>query len=339
MAASTRRQGRVNADAAAAASRRRSRRRSPSPHVSRSRSPAPSPPPPPGPSAPPGPPPSGAPLGGAGPEQTVETPATLAMRQRIKDVRQANMKRELEQELRRLEAQSTALNQSGNNSVAGGTISQTSGTIPSSDPRIQTMISRYPFIDITQLILIFKNEFRAVNIFKLINDHISNSLNKQGLRLSWSDELRAHDDDVTQQNLKGMIPFIRCLEVYNQCLIETINDQLRHSLQASLAWYVDYLLKLHLHYTFESLRTFHFHFHEIRMIKGVNDSNEWYNAEGELIDRALIKKTSAIVFQTKYQSQRIRKQFYDSRLEEESTLLSIYNKFNVDSCIYSDCTY
>jgi len=123
-------------------------------------------------------------LGGAGPEQTVETPATLAMRQRIKDVRQANMKRELEQELRRLEAQSTALNQSGNNSVAGGTISQTSGTIPSSDPRIQTMISRYPFIDITQLILIFKNEFRAVNIFKLINDHISNSLNKQGLRLS-----------------------------------------------------------------------------------------------------------------------------------------------------------
>jgi len=157
------------------------------------------------------------------------------MRQRIKDVRQANMKRELKQELRRLKAQSAALNQSGNNSVIGNTISQTSGTISPSDSRIQTMIFRYPFIDITQLILIFKNEFRVVNIFKLINDHISNSLNKQGLRLSRFDKLRAHDDDVTQQNLKSMISFIRCLEVYNQCLIETINDQLRHSLQASLA--------------------------------------------------------------------------------------------------------
>jgi len=58
-----------------------------------------------------------------------------------------------------------------------------------------------------------------------------------------------------------------------------------------------------------------------------------------LIDWALIKKTSAIVFQTKYQSQRVRKQFYDFRFQERSTLSSICNKFNVNSCIYSDCTY
>ena len=114
---------------------------------------------------------------------------------------------------------------------------------------------------------------------------------------------------------------------------------MRHSLQASLAWYINYLLKLHLHYIFESLRIFHFHFHEIHMIKEVNDLNEWYNAEDKLIDQTLIKKTSAIISQTKYQSQRIRKQFYDFKLEEKSTLFSICNKFNVDSCIYSDCTY
>ncbi len=145
------------------------------------------------------------------------------------------MKRELKQKLRRLKAQSAALNQLRNNSMIEIIISQTSGTILSSDLRIQTMIFRYLFIDITQLTLIFKNEFRAVNIFKLINDHISNSINKQDLRLSRIDELQAHDDDITQQNLKSMILFLRCLEVYNQCLIETINDQLRHSLQASLA--------------------------------------------------------------------------------------------------------
>jgi len=145
------------------------------------------------------------------------------------------MKRELKQKLRRLKAQSAALNQLRNNSMIEIIISQTSGTILSSDLRIQTMIFRYLFIDITQLTLIFKNEFRAVNIFKLINDHISNSINKQDLRLSRIDELQAHDDDITQQNLKSMILFLRCLEVYNQCLIETINDQLRYSLQASLA--------------------------------------------------------------------------------------------------------
>ena len=272
-------------------------------------------------------------------KQIIETSTTFVIQQRIKDVHQANMKRELKQKLWRLKAQSAALNQSKNNSVIKNTISQTSDTIFSSDSCIQTMIFRYLFIDIIQLILIFKNEFWVVNIFKLINDHISNSLNKQDLRLSWFDKLQAHDDDVIQQNLKSMILFIRCLEVYNQCLIETINDQYRHSLQASLAWYIDYLLKLHLHYIFKSLRIFHFYFHEIHIIKEVNDSNEWYNAEDELINQALIKKTSAIASQMRYQSQRVRKQFYDSRLEEESTLFSICNKFNVNSCIYSDCTY
>ncbi len=59
------------------------------------------------------------------------------------------------------------------------------------------MIFCYLFIDIIQLILIFKNKFWAVNIFKLINNHISNSINKQDLQLSWIDELWTHDDDVT----------------------------------------------------------------------------------------------------------------------------------------------
>ena len=76
-----------------------------------------------------------------------------------------------------------------------------------------------------------------------------------------------------------MILFLYYLEVYNQCLIEMINDQLKHSLQASLAWYIDYLQKLHLHYIFKFLQIFHFHFHKICMIKEVNNLNEWYDAE------------------------------------------------------------
>jgi len=71
------------------------------------------------------------------------------------------MKRKLKQKLQQLKAQSTALNQLKNNSVIKNTISQTSNTIFLSDSCIQTMISRYLFIDITQLILIFKNEFQA----------------------------------------------------------------------------------------------------------------------------------------------------------------------------------
>jgi len=184
MAASTRRQDCVNVDVAAAASRRRSRRRSPSLHVSRSRSSASS-----------SSFPSSSPVSSnllssnvflrkINSKQIVETLITLVMRQRIKDVHQANMKRKLKQKLRRLKAQSTALNQSRNNSVIKNTISQTSDTILSSDSHIQTMIFRYLFIDIIQLILIFKNKFQAVNIFKLINDHISNLINKQDLQLS-----------------------------------------------------------------------------------------------------------------------------------------------------------
>ncbi len=72
-------------------------------------------------------------------------------------------------------------------------------------------------------------------MFKLINNHILNSINKQDLQLSWIIELQVHDDNVTQQNLKSMILFLCCLEVYNQCFIKMINDQLRYSLQVSLA--------------------------------------------------------------------------------------------------------
>ncbi len=173
---------------------------------------------------------------GADPEQAEETPAALILRQRIKAARQANIERELKLELQRIEAQSATLAALGSDPASGGIVSQTSDIIlAGSDPRIHAMIARYPFIDIIQLVNIFKNEFRAVNIFKLINDHISNSVSKQGLRITRLGELRAHDDDATQQNLKGMVPFLRCLKVYNQCLIEAINEQLKISLQASLA--------------------------------------------------------------------------------------------------------
>jgi hypothetical protein len=96
------------------------------------------------------------------------------------------------------------------------------------------MIAHYLFIDIIQLINILKNEFQAVNIFKLINDHILNSVSKQDLQLTSFNELQAHNDDVIQQNLKDMIFFLCCLEVYNQCLIEAVNEQLKISLQKSL---------------------------------------------------------------------------------------------------------
>ena len=69
------------------------------------------------------------------------------------------MKCKLKQKLEQLKAQSTALNQLRNNSVIKDIISQTLNTIFSSDSCIQTMIFRYLFIDIIQLILIFKNEF------------------------------------------------------------------------------------------------------------------------------------------------------------------------------------
>ncbi len=109
-------------------------------------------------------------------------------------------------------------------------------------------------------------------------------------------------------------------------------------MQVSLTWYIDYLQKLYLHYIFKFLWIFHFRFHEIYMIKKVNNLNEWYNVEDELIDWALIKKTSAIASQTKYQSQKVRKQFYDFRLEEVSTEFSVCNKFN-NNCIYFNYTY
>lgn len=172
--------------------------------------------------------------------------------------RQANMERELELELQRVEAQGAALEGEASPAHApaaprlGGEAAVTGSTPLTNDPRIQAMVARYPFINTAQITLIFKNDFRAVNIFKLVNDHIPNPTNK-GLRLTRAGELRAHEEDAMQQDLKSMVPFLRCIGIYIQCLIEAVNDHLKIPLQASLAWYVDYLEELHLYYTFESI--------------------------------------------------------------------------------------
>jgi hypothetical protein len=153
MAAATRR--RVNPSANARANAAAARRRNP-----RLRSPSLLPPPHS---------PTPGLQGGVNPEHADETPAALALRQRIKAARHANIERELELELQRVEAQGATLETqaSGSDPAPGGITSQTSGTIPPGpDPRIQAMIARYPFIDTIQLVNIFKNEFQAVNIFK-----------------------------------------------------------------------------------------------------------------------------------------------------------------------------
>jgi hypothetical protein len=149
-------------------------------------------------------------------EQIDETLITFALQQRIKVTHQANIERKLKLKLQRIKAQSVTFKQSlKNDSTSKSIISQTSNIILSSDSCIQAIIARYLFIDITQLINILKNEFQAVNIFKLINDYILNSVSKQDLQLTSFNKLQAHDDNIIQQNFKNMILFLYYLKVYN----------------------------------------------------------------------------------------------------------------------------
>ncbi len=67
---------------------------------------------------------------GADPEQADETPAALTLQQRIKAARQANIERELELELQRVEAQSAMLAASGSDPASEGIASQTSDYHP-----------------------------------------------------------------------------------------------------------------------------------------------------------------------------------------------------------------
>lgn len=95
------------------------------------------------------------------------------------------------------------------------------------------MIARYPLIDTAQVTNIFKIGFRAVDMSKLVNDHIPNPASKC-LRLSRAGEIRALDEDANQQDLNGMVPFLRYITVYKQCLIEAVNGLLKVSLHSSL---------------------------------------------------------------------------------------------------------
>ena len=144
------------------------------------------------------------------------------------------------------------------------------------DSRVVPLTVRYPMISPAQFEKILKNQFRPYNIVKLIREH---------LPLSKEDD----NDDAAPADTKSMTHLIRCLLVYCQVLIELTLDSIKLPLQAALATYQDHLLDYSQYYIFESVRSYHFQFHERRIATMIDDPRAWATPDSDLHTRTLVQ--------------------------------------------------
>ena len=99
------------------------------------------------------------------------------------------------------------------------------------------------------------------------------------------------DEDCNIIDTKSMLHLIRTFLIYCQIIIELSRAEVRLPLQAALATYQDRLCEYSMHFTFESIRSYHFQFHERRIAEGIDDLTGWRIPDSELHTIELIRKS------------------------------------------------
>ena len=125
------------------------------------------------------------------------------------------------------------------------------------NPRVIPLAVRHPKINPRDFQKILDNKFRPYNIVRLVRDHLPASDEK--------------DEDCNIIDTKSMLHLIRTFLIYCQIIIELSRAEVRLPLQAALATYQDRLCEYSMHFTFESIRFYHFQFHERRIAEGIDD--------------------------------------------------------------------
>ena len=80
-------------------------------------------------------------------------------------------------------------------------------------------------------------------------------------------EIEAKEEQCTTADVKVIIPLLRAFHVYTQILVFLAAPGIKLQLQLALGKYTEHLMML---YTLDSVRAYHFEFHQARIL-GVDD--------------------------------------------------------------------
>ena len=85
-------------------------------------------------------------------------------------------------------------------------------------------------------------------------------------------EIEAKEENCTTADAKGIIPLLRAFHVYTQILVFLAAPGNKLQLQLALGKYVEHLMMLWEIYTWDSVRAYHFDFHQARILEGIADA-------------------------------------------------------------------
>ena len=145
------------------------------------------------------------------------------------------------------------------------------------------LMREYRSVDIQYIWDIKKNKFKPENIMKLSTSVRRTREAAKSLKIGFNGlEIEAKEEDCTISDAKGIIPLLRAFHVYTQILVFLATPGIKLQLQLALGKYAEHLMMLWEMYTWDSVRAYHFDFHQARILEGIDDSLAWKTPDHEL---------------------------------------------------------
>ena len=202
----------------------------------------------------------------------------MKLRKEIVKLKTAERRRQLRDEINELRAKNPSSTEHASSSETLQASSSQVSAVPEPIPpfkqymeaRFVSLTLKYPFIHTDHFKNIAENKFLPENIAKLSTDYAT--VKQYGKHIKMDDpDFQIRENDAEVSDTKGIIQLIQSFLIYCQILLHFTDPTIYSDLNASLMSYVDRLLKHNSIRTFHSVRTFHFIFHKLCMIGGVDD--------------------------------------------------------------------
>ena len=147
----------------------------------------------------------------------------------------------------------------------------------------------YRSVDIQYIWDIKRNKFKPENIMKLSTSVRRTREAAKGLKIGTNGlETEAKEEDCTTADAKGIIVLLRAFHVYTQILIFLAAPGNKLQLQLALDRYAEHLMMLWEMYNWDSVRAYHFNFHQARILEGIDDPVAWKTPDHELKQYLLV---------------------------------------------------
>ncbi len=131
----------------------------------------------------------------------------------------------------------------------------------------------YRWVDIQFIWDIKKNKFKLENITKLSTSIRRTKKAAKSLKIGTSNlEIEAKEEDCTTTDFKTIIPLLQAFHIYTQILIFLAPPDIKLQLQWALGEYVENLMMLREIYTWDSVREYHFNFHQDQILEDIDNS-------------------------------------------------------------------